>query len=71
MVRRGEQRAAVAVGHQILVTAYYLLQRQEDYSEVLPTALDERRRTQARLRAVQQLRQLGFAVTLAPTEAAA
>jgi len=38
------------------------------YSEVL---LDERRRTQARLRAVQQLRQLGFEVTLAPTEAAA
>ncbi len=71
VVRRGKQRAAVAVGHQILVTAYYLLQRQEDYSEVLPAALDERRRTQARLRAVQQLRQLGFAVTLAPTEAAA
>jgi len=40
-------------------------------SEVTSTALDERRRTQARLRAVQQLRQLGFEVTLAPTEAAA
>lgn len=71
VVRRGKQRAAVAVGHQILVTAYYLLQRQEDYSEVTPAALDERRRVQARLRAVQQLRQLGFEVTLAPTEAAA
>ena len=71
VVRRGKQRAAVAVGHQILVTAYHLLQRQEDYGEVTPAALDERRRTQARLRAVQQLRQLAFEVTLAPTEAAA
>jgi len=71
VVRRGKQRAALAVGHQILVTAYYLLQRKEDYSEVTPAALDERRRTQARLRAVQQLRQLGFEVTLAPAEAAA
>jgi len=71
VVRRGKQRAAVAIGHQILVTAYYLLQRQEDYNEVTPAALDERRRTQARLRAVQQLRQLGFEVTLAPAEAAA
>jgi len=40
VVRRGKQRAAVAIGHQILVTAYYLLQRQEDYNEVTPAALD-------------------------------
>ena len=71
VARRGKPRAAVAVGHQILVTAYYLLRRQEDYSEVTPAALDERRRIQARLRAVQQLRQLGFEVTLTPSEAAA
>ena len=39
----------VAVGHQILITAYYLLRRQEDYTEVAPATLDERRRAQARL----------------------
>ena len=71
VVRRGKQRAAVAVGHQILITAYHLLRRQEDYTEVTPAALDERRRAQARLRAVQQLRQLGFEVTLTPKEAVA
>ena len=71
VARRGKPRAAVAVGHQILVTAYYLLRRQQDYNEVTPAALDERRRIQARLRAVQQLRQLGFEVTLTPSEAAA
>src|SRR4051794_23359775 len=43
VVRRGKPRAAVAVGHQILVIAYYLLRRHEDYSEVTPAALDERR----------------------------
>ena len=71
MVRRGKQRAAVAVGHQILVIAYHLLHRQEEYTEATPAALDERRRAQARLRAVQQLRQLGFEVTLTPREEAA
>ena len=71
VVRRGKQRAAVAVGHQILITAYHLLRRQEDYTEVVPAALDERRRAQARLRAVNQLRQLGFEVALTPKEAAA
>jgi hypothetical protein len=59
------------VGHRILLIAYCLLRRQEDYREVAPAHLDERRRAQVRLRAVQQLRQLGFEVTLAPKEAAA
>jgi hypothetical protein len=70
VVRRGKARAAVAVGHQILVTAYHLLRRQEDYSEVTPAELDERRRAKACLRAVQHLRQLGFEVTLTTSEAA-
>ena len=70
MVRRGKARAAVAVGHQLLVTAYHVLRRQEDYSEVTPAALDERRRAKTCLRAVQQLRQLGFEVTLTTSEVA-
>ena len=70
-VRRGKQRAAVAVGHQILIIAYHLLHRREDYTEAAPAALDERRRAQARLRAVTQLRQRGFDVTLTPRETAA
>jgi len=48
-----------------------LLQRGEDYCELAPVALDERRRAQARLRAVRQLRQLGFEVTLTPKGAVA
>ena len=38
---------------------------------VVPADLDERRHAQARLRAVQQLRQLGYDVTLTAKEAAA
>jgi transposase len=71
VVRRGKKKAAIAVGHRILTLAYHLLRRQEDYRELAPADLDERRRAQARLRAVNQLRQLGFEVTLTPKEAAA
>lgn len=71
VVRRGKKKAAVAVGHRILTLAYHLLRRQENYWELAPADLDERRRTQVRLRAVNQLRQLGFEVTLTAKEAAA
>ena len=71
VVRRGKRQAAGAVGHRILTLAYALLQRGEDYCELAPVALDERRRVQARLRAVSQLRQLGFEVTRTPKEAVA
>jgi transposase len=71
VVRRGKGKAAVAVGHRILLIAYRLLQQREDYGEVAPADLDERRHAQARLRAVQQLRQLGYDVTLTAKEAAA
>ena len=71
LVRRGKKKAAVAVGHRILTLAYHLLRRREDYHEVAPADLDARRRTPARLRAVNQLRQRGFEVTRTPKEAAA
>lgn len=71
VIRRGKGKAAVAVGHRILLIAYQLLQQREDYREVAPADLDERRHAQARLRAVQQLRQLGYDVTLTTKEDAA
>jgi transposase len=71
VVRRGKRKAAVAVGHRILTIVYQLLQRQEDYRELTPADLAQRRRAQAQLRAVGQLRQLGYEVTLTPKEPAA
>jgi len=71
VVRRGKAKAAVAVGHQILITAYYVLRDQVTYHEPDPGELEARRRERAQARAVEQLRQLGFAVTLTPKQPAA
>jgi transposase len=70
MARRGRKRAAVAIGHAILLLAYQLLTRREPY--------DDSRLQQTRTpchtspdRLVQQLRALGFDVTLQPASPAA
>ena len=68
VVRRGPKKAAVAVGHSILVTAYYLLTRKDNYHEPSPLHLDERRRARARQRALDQLDKLGYRVALTPKE---
>src|SRR3954468_5868872 len=69
--RRGKKKAAIAVGHRILVIAYHVLSDQQEYREPTSLALDEHRQLRARNRAVDQLRQLGFEVTLTPKEDAA
>ncbi len=69
--RRGAKKAAVAVGHTILVIAYHLLTRKQDYRELGPTYLDERRREKAKRRALAQLDALGFEATLTPKQPAA
>ncbi len=69
--RCGKQKAAVAVGHTILVTAYYLLLRQDTYRDQVPADRDERRRERAQRRAVAQLQALGFEVALTAKHPAA
>jgi transposase len=69
--RRGKRRAAVAVAHSILVIVYHLLTRQEPYREEDPVVLDAHRRLRAQQRALDQLKTLGFEVTLTPTTPAA
>jgi len=62
--RRGAKRAAVAVGHTILVIAYHLLRRQTTYAELGGTYFDDRSRELVQRRAVKKLEGLGFTVTL-------
>ena len=65
--RRGPQRAAVAVGHSILVIAWHLLTNGEPYNDLGGDYFDRRRnsnRHQRRL--VAQLEALGHKVTLEP-----
>jgi transposase len=64
--RRGAQRAAVAVGHAILVIAFHVLTRGEPYRDLGGNYFDERDATAVQRRLVRRLERLGFAVTLAP-----
>ena len=65
--RRGPGRAAVAVGHSILVIAWHLLSTGETYNDLRADYLDKRRSSPARQRRlVAQLEALGNRVTLEP-----
>ena len=67
--RRGTKRAAMAIGHKILIAAYHLLATHAPYRDLGPTYLDalEKRRTTQTL--VRRLERLGFEVTLGPKAA--
>ncbi|HQJ52659.1 MAG TPA: IS110 family transposase [Anaerolineae bacterium] len=64
--RRGKQRAAMAVGHSLLVTGYYLITRQTKYEDLGGNYFDERDREAVKRRSVKRLEQLGYQVQLAP-----
>jgi transposase len=67
--RRGTSRAAVAVGHTILVIVFHLLQRGTTYHDLGPRYFDERDRQQVERRLVHRLHDLGYRVTLEPLAA--
>src|SRR5215211_4598634 len=63
--RRGSKKAAVGVGHSILVICYYILQRGEPYQELGEDYFNRRRSEEAyRKRLVRQLERLGHRVVL-------
>jgi transposase len=64
LARKGKKKAAVAVGHTMLVIAYYLLTRQTDYADLGPTYFDHRDEHRVTQRLVQRLEALGYAVQL-------
>ena len=63
---RGHKKAVVAVARAMLITAYYLLDRQEDYRELGPDYFDRRHAERATRRAVRALERQGYRVTLEP-----
>ncbi len=69
--RRGRQRAAVAVGHSLLVTGYHLITRQTAYEDLGGNYFDERDREAVKRRALRRLEKLGYQVQLTPLAAAA
>jgi transposase len=69
--RRGKKRAAVAVGHTILVIIYHLLKRGTSYQELGGGYFDERDRQAVERRLIRRLEALGHKVTLEPSDPAA
>jgi transposase len=64
--RIGKKKAAMAVGHSILVIAWYLLTEDCDYRDLGGNFFIRRDTDRQRQRAVAQLRALGYQVTLQP-----
>lgn len=67
--RRGKKRAAVAVGHSILVISYHLLSREQTYRDLGGDYFTSRLSDEIHVRRlVAQLERLGQHVTLSPAE---
>ena len=64
--RRGTKRAAVAVGHTILLIAYRLLREDDVYHDLGDRYFDERDRHAVERRLVARLEGLGYKVALEP-----
>jgi transposase len=64
VTRRGKKKAAVAVGHAILVIAYHLLSRATAYTDLGPDYFDRRDEQHLTRRLVHRLEALGYAVQL-------
>lgn len=68
--RRGNNRAAVAVGHSILVTYYHMLKTGQSYQEKGGDYFSELDRQRVERRAISQLKRLGYQVTLTTAQTA-
>jgi transposase len=64
--RRGKQKAAVAVGHSLLIIAYQLLAHGHEYDDLGANYFDERDRQLVQRRLVRRLEDLGYRVNLEP-----
>jgi transposase len=64
--RRGRKRAIVAVAHSMVVSAFYMFERQEPYHELGATYFDEQRRHHVVDRLMRRIEQLGYHVHLEP-----
>src|SRR6516162_2784410 len=65
--RRGSKRATIAVAHNLLVIAYYLLRDQTCYQDLGPDYFDRLNPEGLRRRLTKRLENLGFKVILEPS----
>ena len=64
--RRGKKRATMAVGHTILVIAYYIIQRRQPYHDLGSNYFDERQKVSTANRLTRRLEKLGYRVVITP-----
>lgn len=69
--RKGKKRAAIAVGHSILIIAYHLLRTGEPYQDLGVDYWEQRHRLAQERRLFRQAHALGFTVTRQPDQPAA
>lgn len=62
--RRGSKRAAIAVGHSILVVTYHILKNKSTYQDLGSGYLEERHKTDIIRKSVKRLESLGVKVTI-------
>jgi transposase len=68
--RRGSKRAAMAVGHSILVIFYHMMKTEETYHEKGVEFFQQTDKQRVQRHLVQRLERLGYQVTLQPLPAA-
>ncbi len=60
VVRRGKKRALIAVGHKILIAAYFILKDQVDYKDLGAGFLDNKRKVNQIQHHIKRLKELGI-----------
>lgn len=62
VVRRGKKRALIAVGHKILIAAYYILKDQVAYKELGSEFLNDKKKSKQIVHHLKRLAELGYAI---------
>jgi len=68
VIRKGEQKAVMALAHHMILIVYNILKRVEEYVEVGGDFYDRRNRAKVISRMVARLTRLGYQVNLTPTQ---
>jgi transposase len=69
--RRGYKRAAVAIGHKILVSIYHMISQNVSYNDLGDLYLDKVNKHHLTRNLVHRLERLGYSVALTPQQEAA
>jgi len=64
VVRRGKKRALIAVGHKILIAAYYILKEKVEYKELGSEFLNNKKKHKQIQHHLKRLKELGYGVEM-------